>query len=751
MSEMIKPIWLKEEGDSTQKVAPKTLIDLVYNTDGTKFKDSLPTEDGQTIVKNDKKISVSEDIIQYGQYGYNFNLLSFEDAEITKNGITVKVENDVWTFSGQGTTDTKTWTSFDFTQYMKTQLPLGDYVFRFERLSDSGDFPVTTIGNFYQDKSTSSGMYITNTSGIIDRPKQSVVDRWVFGNNIDTTINYGEISFRIWCNEAQYKTEYQKYGEVVDGFKINDSVTFPRLEKIAKDSLEKLSVLVLENKEDIEQIKKNNIIFDAMPSLDVLFSLPKESIFSTIGYYDKTDCAGSTYFITSDWLAYAQKLTDDSGAVRYIKDLSEFNENKINLLHYGLKRVKENAVLTDEQKQEYGDINNAVFDSFPYFYTSSPIIYIPVGRYYFSNPINVKQIASSNQAILVGDGSFGRTTTDGRGATILDFYNLEDGDIAVTVERGGLRNISIVGEQYDIVFDRTKCITAPNEVMTETYDITTTGLSFKGGTMENISVHGFYTGINIATTNSYNSMIRVTKCHVGVTCGNDNKFVGLYGWNVHTLFVPKNALVTATQIRVDSCVHVVEVATMNGLQLTDVDGDWCTHSVINVKGGTLSNSSLKGIMGRHSCLVAYDTTTETYKKGSEITEDEFTKYGLITLEGNGKIRDCYIECNCSSSNPFDSTSNYKTSPIVLSCGKWSQILRTTIHVNHELFEPNEQFAKDICAFQETNFGFDFTLENGKGMITYVKQDGLFASNPFMYNCEDYTENPIIDFSTEWES
>lgn len=494
-----------------------------------------------------------------------------------------------------------------------------------------------------------------------------------------------------------------------------------------------------------EYLGKISLFFETMPTDEELISLPDNAYFTTKGYYTNLDGAGSTYFITKERISCAKKitLTDNDGNIietRYLRDTSELNNGKINLLHYGLKRVMKNDDLSNEEKNAYGKINNDIWNSIDNCDTNNPIIYIPAGTYYFNEPIKASQITSSNAMTLVGDGAISRMFMGTKGATILAFHSLKDNEIAITINLGGARNLSIIGEQYSISFDRSKCIDEPDNVITEVYDVMTTGMSFGGGTLENVSVNGFYTGINIKTTNSYNNMLRFSNCHYGLVCGNDNKFIGLYGWNVYTLFKPLWAIVSATQLRVDSCVHVIEIDYMTGLQITDLDGDWCTGSLIHING-SLKNSSLKGIMGRHSCLAIYDSSTEEFVKPSDINVDDYLKYGLISMKTSAVLSNNYIECTATASNPLDSSSNYRTSPIIISAHKFCAIDNTTIRVNQDIFSPTEQYAKDICFIGGTNNIIKFTIESGKGRVTYNKNARENNVNPqYEYICNDYLTN-----------
>lgn len=510
---------------------------------------------------------------------------------------------------------------------------------------------------------------------------------------------------------------------------------------------------------DKEYPNAKNILytFNTMPSDNELLKLPNNTVFSTKGYYSSDDGAGSSYIITDTWLTCCKKiiLTDADGNIvktRYLRDTTEFYNGKINLLHYGLKRFLSNeSNVSDEEKIKYGEINNKVCKSIANSFNKTPIIYIPVGIYYFNEPIKAQDFTDYQSIMIVGDGANPTMHYGQKGITSLVFPFLNEGDIAVKIGNGGMKNISIVGEQYSINFDRSVCITDPDSVITETYEVKATGVSISGGTIENVSVRGFYTGINMDAANSYNTMLKFTQCHYGLICGNDNKFIGMYGRGVHTLFKPLNSLVSATQIRVDSCVHVIEVDNMNGLQITDLEGDWCTNSIIHING-VLKNSSLKSIIGRHSCLVCYDSATESYKKASDITIEDYLKYGVITLKKSARIENCYIECNATAGNPFDTSTTYRYSPIIISTGKWCSIKNTKIYVNQDIFEPTKEYAKDICFIGQTNDNIDFTLESGRGRITYFKKEDPTGSGiKIIYFCEDYiNDNSLIDFSTEWE-
>ena len=94
----------------------------------------------------------------------------------------------------------------------------------------------------------------------------------------------------------------------------------------------------------------------------------------------------------------------------------------------------------------------------------------------------------------------------------------------------------------------------------------------------------------------------------------------------------------------------MEIVNGSGLTITDVDGDWCTDSLIAIgdvdgtTAGTVSSVIFDGVHGRCNTLKAYDTTQQTTPLDVR-TLSSIDGYGVIRVYNNVNFSDSRIVVN----------------------------------------------------------------------------------------------------------
>lgn len=454
--------------------------------------------------------------------------------------------------------------------------------------------------------------------------------------------------------------------------------------------------------------------YDRMPSNDELMAMPNNTEFACRGYYDKLDNSGGRYIITTTWTAPSRKIIVNE-KTRYLVPICNSNgaDNKmeIELNRLGLKPCNSNlsgAELTVDNT--YAKDNSDMMDSL--IGGEMGITYkIPKGRYFFERPISL----TSRQATLLGDShTFARSLAALTynnvliSGTQLCFPFLTDGQSAITGQFGGIENVAILGNSntYNFHIDRTKTITDPDNVVQETIaekdgaPIKCTGISASVGLWRNVTVNNFYNGIVVPVSNTYMTDIMCNRCHFGLSIANDNKCKGIYGWDCHTLLQIRGAIASVVQVRVDSCVNAINaVGDVSGTTVIDVDGDYCTDSLIKIGNGStwsrVRNCVFFAIHGRCCALKSYDSVNGTAPKASDLTAQNSSGYGIIHVTNNCEFNNNYIVLTTLQGNPFDTTSDYRTPPIVFAYTSTGNMKNNHIKLNDVNADDSEDYIKSI--------------------------------------------------------
>ena len=434
-----------------------------------------------------------------------------------------------------------------------------------------------------------------------------------------------------------------------------------------------LSTRINDNKRRLDELQltggTNEIVFDIFPSDEVLNSLPMNSTFEVKGFYEVGDMPKCMY----QKLGYAQNCIKK--ATYYIKPITD-SESTLFLPYLGIR-----------SGAKYSVQNSDIIAKTDFKFGS--VLKLPTGDYYFDRPLNL----AGNQLSLIGECMSFTFDPNTKGITILVFNNLAESEKAITVGAGTLSNITVRGNMnhYNYSIDREKTYVDKENIEQETCVVKCYGIF--GGSITNITnvrVEYFYYGCYLNTNNIYITDFYARKCHIGLSIGSDTKCKGIYGWDVHTLLQMRNSISSAVQVRADSCHHLVHLTGYSaGIQLTDLDGDYCVGSLIKVgvynEDSNIEDVVINGVTGRACCINAYDTSKDTKPTSSNITEiSDVSNWGFISVENQTKLNGAIITIAKSdiSGNPFDSSSTYKTPPILLASAGVAYVMFNTTFKNN---------------------------------------------------------------------
>lgn len=434
--------------------------------------------------------------------------------------------------------------------------------------------------------------------------------------------------------------------------------------------------------------------YDTMPTDEDLITILGSNtrvLFETRGYYKTYDGAGGLYCVTTDAVQGARKFVVDNTDYYLVPLDMNFSE-RVNVCRLGIRPYAKASMADVTIEESYAEINSNYLKNI--YKNGTPhdfILSFPAGRFYFKDTIDLTGYEMGIEGVeparardeIANSGLFG-------GGTVLCFPFLDNGDEAIKQGDGKIRNLLLLGskQNYDFSIDRTKLQTTPNEVVTEVIkangdasDFTNTGIYKTGsGEISNVYVMHFWRGILARAHNTYVNNVFAKRCHFGFTFGNDIKARGVYGWNVHTLLQVTGAIFSGVQIRVDSCVHAVQITTINGnggsiggVTLDDVDGDWCTDSLIKIGNDVnyieARNCVFSNIHGRCNTLKYY-SADNTPPSASTLNTTNSDGYGIIRIGEKATFVNNRVSINTlGDSNVVDSASaRLLTPPILLTFG-----------------------------------------------------------------------------------
>ena len=480
--------------------------------------------------------------------------------------------------------------------------------------------------------------------------------------------------------------------------------------------------------------------YSTMPSTVELLALPNNTVFETDGFYTQRDGCGGKYIISTSTLRGGLELTDGTNT-RYLCVLDDYGNpaNEIDVCKYGIREYTGNLYTDTITKENTYAIQNTYIITHIYLMKQLGTFKFPKGRFVFAEPLDLRErnitFEGACSPVISAGSDYIANTSDSSPATILCFPFLQNGETAITT-RYNISNLIVYGnfKTYDIAFDRTKTITAPDEVVTETItdNIECTGIaSTSSAVIQNVLVAGFYKGIERPNPASgYFFNISFIRCHYGINLGGDNKTIGVYGWDVHTLIRVAGAeLQSVEQARVDNCVHMVELRGCKGVTLHDFDGDYCTDSMVLVDGDAEAVIAT-AFHARCNMLKSYDGTNADPIDVRDLADT--SGYGIIRIGNSRHLKNCHFSFNrIGGQNPFDTTSNYKTPETVLTMDNWAKFEDCTFEL--PITADNGDY---ILSLFQTNTNCKSRVDTSSGTY-YIEGTTVQEDNP----------STNIDFST----
>lgn len=475
--------------------------------------------------------------------------------------------------------------------------------------------------------------------------------------------------------------------------------------------------------------------YNIMPDKASLLAMPDNTLILTRGFYDVNDGLGGYYIITTTWTRGSLKI--NGTWPRYLVPLTSDGRyaEHIEVGRLGLRAYNEAIDWENITPESTYATQNSELLSNIVLPTNRATLKFPAGKFFFASTMAIdRHLNLKGESIGICGKTNHRYSADFSQGTMLVFPFLTNGNYAITSSEGDIENITIVGNPltYDTAFDRTKANTAPDEVVTETIamdgetPIKCTGLYKSGGNLSNVYVMNFYTGIYGNISNLFINNVHCAYCHFGLDILNDIKCIGIYGSDVHTLIRMSGAISSVVGLRVDSCVHAVEITQGSGFTLSDIDGDWCTDSLIFLgeegKQRTIEQSSFSQIHGRCCTLKCYDSQTETSPKASELVNSE--GYGIIRVADNTTCKNNYFLIPKIEGRTFDDTGRYQNPNIILTHGNNASINNVTI-----ICPCPPSFADDPEELFETSGVIDFQIKyDNLSDIYYITNDGARILN-----------------------
>lgn len=512
---------------------------------------------------------------------------------------------------------------------------------------------------------------------------------------------------------------------------------------------------------------------------DKLMSYPYNKPFRTLGFYAKHDGCGGLYILTTDNWGYglnigknAQNVSvwlvalDDRGILKYQVDVTRYGVRsyKYNTLDFANLSVKTTFAEKNSQIINSFAISNATTGMASMDYKS--VLYFPDGKFFFAEPIDLTgkhmgiKGARTPQVIALDMVEGGGIA----GGTMLYFPWLEDGQSAITVNFGNVENISIIGNKltYDFLIARPRWKNGAWQddgytrevpylpVINETINASCTGLKkLSHGYVRNVNVVYFNKGIDCTGANTYIDNIFATHCHSGLEVGSDIKCRGVYGFNVYLLLKINNSLVSAVQVRGDSVVYCVVITGGRNITLVDVDGDYCTENVINIRGTGCQRAVIMNVHGRCCANKVYDhdenpdgsPTIQSLLEADPTNNNATKGYGLIRVENNAQFVDSYVIMSRIDSAPIDGLAKYYSPRIAFTFGK----VRTSaqqIRNNHFVFIANENYmtnSEDLKKYFQTQNDVQMRIDTAKDTC-YIEGSNLYSINDKMSDMATGVDN-----------
>lgn len=518
--------------------------------------------------------------------------------------------------------------------------------------------------------------------------------------------------------------------------------------------------------------------YDTMPSDSDLLTFADGTRFKTLGYYSKDDGFGGLYVVKKGGCGRLLDPIPENGT---IVDVLTNNNKKsllaldtdgkfnldIDVCRYGIRSSAKTLSSAEnpaiDVDNTYARENSRLIERLILSINFGKMLHFPSGKFFFENPINLSpKINIPNGTDSQGNPKYydyacKNTSIVGKcmpqplldsvvldsgvyGGTILVFPFLQNGDVAITSGAGNIENICIAGNPrtYTFNIDRTKTGVDPDNIVTETIamdgdtPIKCTGLKHVGsfGNIKNVNATYFHNGI-VAGGNVYLNNIYIKKCHTGLTTSNDTQMRGIYGWNVHTLLKLNGSIQTVVDVRVDSCVNAVNMASGSSNVIFGVDGDYCAGAVILIgdpNGGetwtSVRNCRLYGIHGRHGGRKVWTSGQDVTVPSRDIRVVSGNKedYPIVYVTNKTEFRNNIIDITTSGGgNIIDGSSTYKTPEIVFAVAPTNNIGKNCFILNDELT------TEDILRKFDSRGDFFTEIQTINGRFTKKGNTNVYSS------------------------
>lgn len=448
--------------------------------------------------------------------------------------------------------------------------------------------------------------------------------------------------------------------------------------------------------------------YDTFPSDSILNGMAMDTVFEVRGFYTVGDMPRCAY----QKVSYAKNAIKKTGY--YIKPIS--SGNVVFLPQFGIR-----------QGAAYASQNSSILENNIEF-DFAPTLKLPIGEFYFANTINLYD----NQKSLIGEAVNFTLDNTIASATVVHFDDLPEGGKGINIGTGVLANLIVRGNKnhynYDIDRDQThvnKSGIEKETVVRKCYGIHNGCVS----TIHNVKVENFYYGCVLNTNNIYINNFYACRCHIGLGIGGDTKCVGIYGWYVHTLLQMNRSISSAIQVRCDSCHHLVHIYdNPYGIQLTDLDADYCLGSVLRIGNdgetwGNVEGLVVNGIVGRHCVLNTFNNNTDSVPTSANVTDD-VRHWGFISIEPNTSLNGAVITMGAGDLqfDPIDWGSNYRCPPILIACaGNCYAVINTPFRGNMHYKQPSRQTLLDTIAVRSTGENCaQIAINNTAGSFYYKK-------------------------------
>ena len=448
--------------------------------------------------------------------------------------------------------------------------------------------------------------------------------------------------------------------------------------------------------------------YDTFPSDSILNGMAMDTVFEVRGFYNVGDMPRCAY----QKVSYGKNAIKKSGY--YIKPISF--DNVLFLPQVGIR-----------QGAAYASQNSSILENNIEF-DFAPTLKLPIGEFYFKNTINLYD----NQKSLIGEAvnfTLDNTITS---ATVVHFDDLPEGGKGINIGTGVLANLIVRGNKNHYNYDIDRDQTHVNKGGIEKETIVRKCYGIHNGcvsTIHNVKVENFYYGCVLNTNNIYINNFYACRCHIGLGIGGDTKCVGIYGWYVHTLLQMNRSISSAIQVRCDSCHHLVHIyVNPYGIQLTDLDADYCLGSVLRIGNdgetwGNVEGLVVNGIVGRHCVLNTFNQSTDSTPTSANVTDD-VRHWGFISIEPNTSLNGAVIPMGAGDLlfAPIDWGSNYRCPPILIaSAGNCYAVINTPFRGNMHYKQPSRQTLLDTIAIKNTGENCaQITINNTAGSFHYKK-------------------------------